>query len=312
MSPPQRVLGGIPDKINNNNMLDIRSHVTGGLDGGDQETVGGDGGGPAQPAGGHPGRQQTRQGPGGAIAARLQAIPTHRNDAFIERKLGWQSRVEGDTNKCTAFRDQAINQTKLLAFAFMKGKSPVVHMAHSIGQFFGMSGLAVDVQSKYIGFIGDRGNGRYPIPFLLPPQNAWAWAKVKYLNNMVAFDEHFDDASIWDKLWTPGVAEITLKEKLLPRLLALPTFVAEFINSQGGACLPHKLCSFVQDYINNGETQIQHHKWNLILDWCIVASQEKNKVSLLNIGTTNPALCQDQEFLDCCNQRIQITLGEEP
>ena len=38
----------------------------------------------------------------------------------------------------------------------------------------------------------------------------------------------------------------------------------------------------------------------------------KNKVSLLNIGTTNPALCQDQEFLDWCNQRIQITLGEEP
>ncbi len=48
--PPQRARGGTPDEINNNNMLDIRSHVTGGLDGGDQETVGGDGGGPAQPA----------------------------------------------------------------------------------------------------------------------------------------------------------------------------------------------------------------------------------------------------------------------
>ena len=82
----------------------------------------------------------------------------------------------------------------------MKGKSPVVHMAHSIGQFFGMSGLAPDVQGKYIGFIGDRGNGRYPISFLLPPQNAWAWAKVKYLNNTVAFDEHFEDTAVWDKL----------------------------------------------------------------------------------------------------------------
>ncbi len=37
------------------------------------------------------------------------------------------------------------------AFAFMKGKSPAVHMAHSVGQFFGMSGLAVDVQGKLIG-----------------------------------------------------------------------------------------------------------------------------------------------------------------
>jgi hypothetical protein len=41
--PPQRGLGGIPDKINNNDMLDIRSNVTGGLDGGDQEMVGGTG-----------------------------------------------------------------------------------------------------------------------------------------------------------------------------------------------------------------------------------------------------------------------------
>ena len=53
--PPQRVLGGIPDKINNNDMLDIGSHVTGGLEGGTKRRWGGDGGGPAQPAGEHPG-----------------------------------------------------------------------------------------------------------------------------------------------------------------------------------------------------------------------------------------------------------------
>ena len=59
-NPHKRGLAGIPDKINNNGMLDIRSNVTGGLDGGDQETVGGDEGGPAQPARGQPGHQQTR------------------------------------------------------------------------------------------------------------------------------------------------------------------------------------------------------------------------------------------------------------
>ena len=90
---------------------------------------------------------------------------------------------------------------------------------------FDMSGLAVEVQGKYIGFIGDRGNGRYPVPFLLPPQNAWAWAKVKYLDDTVAFEEHFEDAAVWDKLWIMGAAETALKETLLPRLLALPTFV---------------------------------------------------------------------------------------
>jgi hypothetical protein len=68
-----------------------------------------------------------------------------------------------------------------------------------------MSGLAVDVQGKYVGFIGDRGNGQYPVPFLFPQQNAWA--KVKYLDNMVAFDKHFEDTAIWDKLWTTGAEE---------------------------------------------------------------------------------------------------------
>ena len=94
---------------------------------------------------------------------------------------------------------------------------------------------------------------------------------------MVAFNEHFNNATVWDKRWKPGAAETALKEKLLPCLLALPTFVAEFINSQEGTCLPHKLCSFVQDHINNGKTQIQHHKWNLILNWCIAATQEKTR-----------------------------------
>ena len=157
--PPQRVLGGIPDKINNNDMLDIGSHVTGGLEGGTKRQWGGGRGRTSPTCRRTPRGQQTHQGPRRAIAARLQAIPTCRDDVVIERKLDWQSRVEGDINKCTAFRDQVVNQTKLLAFAFMKGKSPVVHMAHSIGKFFDMSGLAVDVQGKYIGFIGDSGNG---------------------------------------------------------------------------------------------------------------------------------------------------------
>jgi hypothetical protein len=197
------------------------------------------------------------------------------------------------------------------AFAFMKGKSPVVHMAHSIGQFFSMSGLALDVQGKVIGFIGDRGNGRYPFPFLLPPQNTWTWAKTKYLDDLGAFEDHFNDPAAGDKLWNTDAVDDTLTEKLLPRLLALPTFIAEFINAQGGACPPHKLCTFIKDHINEGGTQIQQQKWQLLLDWCVAAAQEKNETSILNIGTPDPALCQDREFIDWCNQRIQITLGED-
>jgi hypothetical protein len=114
-------------------------------------------------------------------------------------------------------------------------------MAHSVGQFFGISGGASEVQGKYIGFIGDRGNGRYPVPFILPPQNTWSWAKVKYINNRAAFEAHFSDHANRDKLWLTQAGEDTLKEQYLPRLLAIPTFIAEYIQAQGGTCLPHDL-----------------------------------------------------------------------
>ncbi len=113
--------------------------------------------------------QGAHQGPGVAIPARLKTITNHYEDTVIGRELDWQSRVEGDQTKGNAFCDQAVNQTTFRAFAFMKGHSPVVHMAHSIGQFFGMSGLAAEVQGKYIGFIGDQGNGQYPVLFIPPP-----------------------------------------------------------------------------------------------------------------------------------------------
>ena len=117
-------------------------------------------------------QQLVHNSPGGAIAARIVKINNRNNDTIIERELDWQGRVEGDNQKITAFRNQALNQTAFRAFAFMKGKSPALHLVHSVGQFYGMSGLAVDVQGKCIGFIGDRGNGRNPFPFILPTQNA--------------------------------------------------------------------------------------------------------------------------------------------
>ncbi len=107
-------------------------------------------------------RQQPMcQTPGGGITARIQAATSRHDNAIIKWELDWQARVEGNTGKSTAFRDQALNQQVFRTFAFMKGKLLVVHMAHSVGTFFGMSGLAtyVQVQGKYIRFIGDRGNG---------------------------------------------------------------------------------------------------------------------------------------------------------
>jgi hypothetical protein len=120
---------------------------------------------------------------GGGITAQLQRATTCNDDATIEKELDWQARVGGDATKANAFHEQALGQQVFRAFAFLKGRSPVIHMAHSVGTFFGMSGMATNVQGKQITFVGDQGNGRSPVPFILPPQNSWTWAMARYLRN---------------------------------------------------------------------------------------------------------------------------------
>jgi hypothetical protein len=137
-------------------------------------------------------------------------------NATIKKELDWQARVGGDSTKAPAFRDQALGQQTFRAFAFMNRKSPAVLMAHSVGAFFGMSGLATDVQGKQIAFVGDRGNGRQPIPFILPPQNSWTWARIRYLSDTVRFSEYYRQVDTQDKLWTTGAPDNKLtKQQLL-------------------------------------------------------------------------------------------------
>ncbi len=145
-------------------------------------------------------QHQAAHTPGEGIAAQLQRATTRNADATIEKELGWQARVGGDATKAAAFRDQALGQQAFRAFAFMKGRSPVIHMAHSVGTFFGMSGMATDVKGKQIAFVGDWGNGCHPVPFILPPQNSWTWAKVRYLRDTARFGESYQHADNQDKL----------------------------------------------------------------------------------------------------------------
>jgi hypothetical protein len=79
---------------------------------------------------------------------------------------------------------------------------------------------------------------------------------------------------------------------------------------QGGSCLPHALRAFVTAHIDGGTSQVGADKWQLILDWCLAASQAgTDGSSILNLGAPEPALCQDEEFLEWCEQRLTTTLG---
>jgi len=135
--------------------------------------------------------------------------------------------------------------------------------------------------------------------------------KNQVLQQEKRLQNHFEERENWDQLWTTGAKEDVLTDKMLPRLLALPSFVAKYIQAQeGGTCLPYHLYMYIRDHLD-GDTTIDPEHWRLILDWCIAAAQEKNDSSLLNIGTPEPALCQDPEFLDWCERRLNFTLGEE-
>ena len=77
--------------------------------------------------------------------------------------------------------------------------------------------------------------------------------------------------------------------------------------------MPHKLQKIVSDHIDSGELQVPPDKWQLVLDWCLVAAQGgNNRTSILNLGSPEPALCQDLEFLEWCELRLNTTLGQEP
>jgi hypothetical protein len=137
----------------------------------------------------------------------------------------------------------------------------------------------------------------------------WAWQKTKYVNNTATFTAYYNIAENWDKLWLTGGGDQDVIKAALPRLLALPTSVTKFLVTQGGTCLPYQLQNFIRNKIDTGEDQVTPEKWQLLLDWCLAASQEWEGTSLLNIGSPEPALCQDPEILEWCEHRLLCTLG---
>jgi hypothetical protein len=152
--------------------------------------------------------EDTREG---GLATALLDATNRANDATLTRELKWQNCMGGDPTRAATFMDQVLNQQAFCAFAFMKGKSPAIHLAHLIGVFFGLSRMATDVQGKQIAFVGDRGNSQQPISFVLPPQNLWTWARARYLANTMQLLEHYALDKNWDMLWATGQGRQTLQ-----------------------------------------------------------------------------------------------------
>jgi hypothetical protein len=87
----------------------------------------------------------------------------------------------------------------------------------------------------------------------------------------------------------------------------------EFLRKQGGGHVCHTNCKKLCQTTSTGVgLQIQPDKWQLLLDWCLAAAQGGNNgMSILILGSLEPALCQDSEFLEWCELRLNTTLGQE-
>jgi hypothetical protein len=64
---------------------------------------------------------------------------------------------------------------------------------------------------------------------------------------------HYESVENCDKLWATGGGDPDVIEAALPWLLALLTFIAEFLCKQGGTCLLHKLQNYIRDHIDLGD-----------------------------------------------------------
>ena len=76
------------------------------------------------------------------------------------------------------------------------------------------------------------------------------WTKIKFLNERNNFDNNFEERGNWDQLWTTEADDDALTDKTLPLLLALPSFIVEYIQAQGGTCLPYHLHVYIRDHLD--------------------------------------------------------------
>ena len=107
---------------------------------------------------------------------------------------------------------------------------------------------------------------------VLPPDKAWKWATVKAKMNTVSFLDFYSQRENKTSLWTTGATGVELREVQLPRMLALPHILTLSLHTRR-VCLPHDLRRAAMELLENENSQLGEDEWQLVLDWCLVASQ---------------------------------------
>ena len=122
--------------------------------------------------------------------------------ASVDRELGWQkTSFEDNPEQQREFRDQVVQVQHFRAFALMRVDSPYITICHSIGKIFDPIGDASKGwQGKYVGFVGDRREGRVPFAIVLP-EEAWTWTVPVIESNDALIADFYKNEANYGRLY---------------------------------------------------------------------------------------------------------------
>lgn len=239
------------------------------------------------------------------------AINIYNGQTFsMTTALEWQSAVNGNTASVKQFHSEALQELDLVVFASLGPSSTVIQLVHSAATFAAVGGDP-NLRGKDFAFLGDRTDIRPPTPVLLGPGAPWKWIQKKIILDVGPLEQFYAVPGNARKLWAPE-DRTGEQEVALPRLLYLPPpFVVFCLTAQR---TPFELHQFVAQYATQDGADATIAQCWLILDWCVMASQQNKKNTLDSIvAIMLPAAPEGNPSFQCwLLRRLENTLGAPP
>jgi hypothetical protein len=172
------------------------------------------------------------------------------------------------------------------------------------------------LQGRFIGFIGDRTPSCEPTAVLFPTIKMWQWIKATVATDGPKLIAYYDeDPSRRGTLWLPG-ADCATGEGHVPRLLHIPVMLFEQIRNKGRPLMPHKILQLVLTYLElnqEGQNQQTNTAWELVVKWCVVATQQDSQGdSLVSFSVEAITEGDNADFGQWVKQRLDGTLSKRP
>lgn len=202
----------------------------------------------------------------------------------------------GDTAKINQWKEIRGSIQEFKAYLFIKQGSCFVTVVHSQMKFAAISAATLHLQGRIIGFVGDRTTTREPTPILLPQLKTWQWVKDTVATDGPALIKHFEDDTLRNgTLWRgKGGEEIAKQEIQAPRLVVIPLWLLERIRQEGRALMPYEILRVILKHVEEVNTQAYADAWDLVVAWCIMASQGcKDRESLLSFAVITITKVED-------------------